>query len=121
MKGTRLKRPDVAGKRAGYQPGGTGGKKSGGTGRKLDEMVRSFATAGSAANRLFLEYFGEPDAPTCGNCDVCSNDFGGELRVAAGDAEALLVRKALSGVARMSQKTKDGWQGRFGRGRVCKC
>ncbi len=28
----------------------------------------------------------------------------------------LIVRKALSGVARMSNRTADGWQGRFGKG-----
>lgn len=85
--------------------------------QKLDEIVR-VCYSRQCRQQAILEYFGEHDAPTCGNCDICSNDFGGELRSAANNAEALIVRKALSGVARMSRKTAEGWQGRFGRGRV---
>jgi ATP-dependent DNA helicase RecQ len=32
--------------------------------------------------------------------------------------EDLIVKKALSGVARMSRRTRDGWEPRFGRGRI---
>ena len=116
MKGTRLKRPDVAANELDINREALEEKERRDR-QKLDEIVK-LCYSRQCRQQAILEYFGEPNAPTCGNCDVCSNDFGGELRVAAGDAEALLVRKALSGVARMSQKTKDGWQGRFGRGRV---
>ncbi|MGB2402377.1 MAG: RecQ family ATP-dependent DNA helicase [Akkermansiaceae bacterium] len=85
--------------------------------QKLDEIVR-VCYSRQCRQQAILEYFGEHDAPTCGNCDICSNNFGGEVRSAANNAEALIVRKALSGVARMSRKTAEGWQGRFGRGRV---
>ena len=39
-------------------------------------------------------------------------------RRAGTEPETTLVRKALSGVARMSTRTEEGWQGRFGRGRI---
>ena len=116
MKGTRLKRPDVAASELDINREALEEKERRDR-QKLDEIVK-LCYSRQCRQQAILEYFGEHDAPTCGNCDICSNNFGGELRVASGEAEALLVRKALSGVARMSQKTKDGWQGRFGRGRV---
>ena len=34
------------------------------------------------------------------------------------EEEDMIVRKALSGVARMSRRTAAGWEGRYGRGRI---
>ncbi len=65
-----------------------------------------------------LRYFGEPNPERCGNCDICvSSEHHG--RREGTEAELTLVRKALSGVARMSGKSSEGaWQGRFGKGRI---
>ncbi len=64
-----------------------------------------------------LRYFGEADAGVCGTCDRCQSDDGRAFREPTPE-ERLIVRKALSGVARMSLKTRDVWEGRYGRGRV---
>ena len=64
-----------------------------------------------------LEYFGEADAGRCGTCDVCRSGEAGEYRVPTVE-EALVVRKALSGIARMSRRTAKGWEPRYGRGRI---
>ncbi len=39
-------------------------------------------------------------------------------RVRRPTEEEIIVKKALSGVARMSRRTNVGWEGRFGRGRI---
>jgi len=62
-------------------------------------------------------YFGEEDAGVCGSCDVCRDDGSGESRAPTPEEE-ITVRKALSGVARMSRRTAAGWEARFGRGRI---
>jgi ATP-dependent DNA helicase RecQ len=67
--------------------------------------------------KWILEYFGEADASHCGTCDVCREDGVAELR-APNAEEALIVKKILSGVARMSRRTSNGWEARYGRGRI---
>ena len=64
-----------------------------------------------------LEYFGEAGASHCGTCDVCRSGEAGEYRLPTVE-EALVVRKALSGIARMSRRTAKGWEPRYGRGRI---
>jgi ATP-dependent DNA helicase RecQ len=73
------------------------------------ELMR-FAEGGSCRHDAVLRYFGD-EAETlagCGRCDVCETLAAGEGEAGAADPEAvtLLVRKALSGVARI--------HGRFG-------
>ena len=80
------------------------------------KMVIDFAYSRACRQQTILRYFGESDPARCGNCDIC-NDTAGPER-APTEAEALIVRKALSGVARMSRRTAEGWQAQFGRGRV---
>jgi len=84
---------------------------------KLDAMV-NLCYGRQCRQQAILEYFGEENAETCGSCDVCINAFGGESREPAGEDETLIVRKALSGVARMSRKNGTRWEGIFGRGRI---
>ena len=84
---------------------------------KLDATVQ-LCYSRQCRQQAILEYFGEENAETCGTCDVCINSFGGDAREPAGDEEALIVRKALSGVARMSRKRGKLWEGVFGRGRI---
>jgi ATP-dependent DNA helicase RecQ len=68
------------------------------------ELMR-FAEGGSCRHDAILRYFGD-DAETlagCGRCDVCSVIGAGESMANAESAEevSLLVRKSLSGVARI--------------------
>ncbi|MHA7839634.1 MAG: RecQ family ATP-dependent DNA helicase, partial [bacterium] len=75
------------------------------------ELMR-FAEGGSCRHDTVLRYFGD-EAETlagCGRCDVCLRLAAGDAGGASHDPEAvtLLVRKALSGVARV--------HGRFGLG-----
>jgi len=84
---------------------------------KLDAMI-SLCEVSQCRQQAILEYFGEPDASTCGSCDVCQNSFGGDSREPSCETESLIVRKALSGVARMSVKTANGYEGVFGKGKI---
>ncbi len=83
---------------------------------KLKAMVE-FVYARQCRQETLLRYFGEKEPERCGNCDICS-DHARYGRRAGTEEEVLVVRKALSGVARMSNRTADGWQGRFGRGKI---
>ena len=65
-----------------------------------------------------LNYFGEANGESCGNCDRCVGGGGGEERRAGSADEMMALRKVLSGVARMSRRVGDEWEGRFGKGRV---
>ncbi len=80
--------------------------------RKLSRLVR-YASGGTCRHRTVLEYFGDPDAtslhPGCARCDRCDEQVLG-LRQPLSEEHHLIVRKALSGVART--------HARFGRGRV---
>ena len=82
---------------------------------KLKLMV-DFCYARSCRQQAILRYFGEADPARCGNCDVCL-ETAGPSRAPTAD-EALIVQKALSGVARMSVRGNDRWEARFGRGRI---
>ena len=83
------------------------------------EAVIGFARTSGCRQRVILDYFGDPNAANCGNCDRCVTDSTAETRtgnqVMAGGAtsrvdEASLlrgIRVTLSGVTRM--------HGRFGK------
>ena len=116
MKGTRLLRPDVLARDLDLDKEALEQKERRDR-QKLDAMVQ-LCYGRQCRQQAILEYFGEDDADTCGTCDVCNSEFGGERRAAKGDDETLIVRKALSGVARMSQKTNGEWLGRYGKGRI---
>lgn len=85
---------------------------------KLEAMVRFASDRGMCRQRWILDYFGETDAPDCGCCDVCLDQEDYSLREAEPD-EQLLVRQALSGVARLSRRVGPReWEPRFGRTRI---
>jgi ATP-dependent DNA helicase RecQ len=86
-------------------------------GSKLKSMIE-FCYADKCRQQMILEYFGEANAEVCGTCDACRGN--GVVTEREGTAEEVtILRKALSGVARMSTKHADGtWEGRFGKGRV---
>ncbi len=83
---------------------------------KLNKMVE-MCYSRQCRQQWIMEYFGEQHPAPCGSCDVCQSKFGGDARQGS-EAEVLMVRKALSGVARMSRKVNGEWQGRFGRGKI---
>ncbi len=83
---------------------------------KLKSMV-DFVYGRLCRQEAILRYFGEKEPERCGNCDICS-DHSHANRHAGSEEEILVARKALSGVARMSQRLGTGWKGRFGRGRI---
>ena len=115
MRGTRLLKPDIL----------TGAlkidevaieEKDRRDREKLKAMVE-MCYSRTCRQQWILTYFGEEDAGVCGTCDVCRDGGAGDARPPTGE-EAIIVRKALSGVARMSRRTPAGWEARFGRGRI---
>ncbi|NWK53981.1 ATP-dependent DNA helicase RecQ [Verrucomicrobiaceae bacterium N1E253] len=115
-KGTRLLKPDVLARNLAIDRDALDEKERRDR-EKLDSMIR-LSEVRQCRQQAILEYFGESQADTCGTCDVCRDAFGGDARPPSCELETTIVRKALSGVARMSRKTSSGWQGRFGRGKV---
>ncbi len=83
---------------------------------KLKAMV-DYAYGRECRQKIILRYFGETDFAVCGACDKCSSLRSKKMRPPT-DEELLVVRKALSGVARMCYRTKEGFTPRFGRNRV---
>ena len=114
-KGTRLLRPEVLTRDLVLDEAALEEKERRDR-EKLEKMVQ-LCYANTCRQQWVLEYFGEEDAPVCGSCDVCRGEENSERR-APTDEEDLVVRKFLSGVARMSRRTSTGWQGIFGRGRI---
>jgi ATP-dependent DNA helicase RecQ len=88
--------------------------------KKLQDVIR-FAYARTCRQKWILDYFGERNAPGCGRCDVCA----ARESVPASpleEEEVVLVRKALSVVARMSVRhDRDTWEPRYGRTRIIEC
>ncbi|MGB0143178.1 MAG: RecQ family ATP-dependent DNA helicase [Akkermansiaceae bacterium] len=114
-KGTRLLQPEVSSADLGLDEAALEEKERRDR-EKLEKMVQ-LCYANTCRQQWVLEYFGEVDAPLCGSCDVCRGEESSERR-APTDGEDLVVRKFLSGVARMSRRTATGWEGIFGRGRI---
>lgn len=83
---------------------------------KLKSMV-DLAYGRRCRQEMILEYFGDEGATRCGNCDICNSDDRSGARGPT-EFEAVLVQKALSGVARMSAFLGGGWQARYGKGRI---
>ncbi|QTN33336.1 ATP-dependent DNA helicase RecQ [Akkermansiaceae bacterium] len=83
---------------------------------KLKAMVE-MCYARTCRQQWILQYFGEADAATCGNCDMCRDRSAGDFRKPTAE-EGMMVKKALAGVARMSRKRGGGWEGIYGKGRI---
>nr|MBR9811644.1 ATP-dependent DNA helicase RecQ [bacterium] len=114
-KGTRLLKPDVLTRDLTLDEAALEEKERRDR-EKLEKMVQ-LCYSNTCRQQWVLEYFGEVDALVCGSCDVCRGEENSERR-APSDEENLIVRKFLSGVARMSRRTSTGWEGIFGRGRI---
>ena len=83
---------------------------------KLKTMVE-LVYARTCRQEGILRYFGELEPERCGICDVCADHASAGRREGAAE-EVVILRKALSGVARMSLRRQDGWHPRFGKGRI---
>jgi ATP-dependent DNA helicase RecQ len=83
---------------------------------KLKAMV-DYAYGRECRQKIILRYFGDTDFSACGACDRCSSVRSKKIRPPS-EEELLVVRKALSGVARMCYRSKEGFMPRFGRNRV---
>ncbi len=115
MKGTRLLRPEILAAQLEIDEAAME-EKDRRDREKLKSMVE-MCYSRDCRQQWILEYFGEEGGGVCGTCDMCRDDSAGEARAPTPEEE-LVVRKALSGVARMSRRTADGWEGKFGRGKI---
>jgi len=93
--------------------------------RKRDEQklkqVLQWVYAQNCRQQWILRYFGEIQSPACGKCDACRESYQSPAQPLT-DEQLVIVKKALSGVARMSRRVSGhDWQARYGRDRVIKC
>jgi ATP-dependent DNA helicase RecQ len=87
---------------------------------KLKKVIQ-WAYSQNCREQWILRYFGEMNSKPCGRCDACMMAIDSPARV-LDENESVILKKALSGVARMSQRhTKHEWIARFGRDRIIKC
>lgn len=114
-RGTRLRRPEV--QAGGLEIDREALEEKERRDRQKLQSVIGLCYGASCRQRAILEYFGEEEAGECGTCDVCRSEYGTDRRKPT-EGEDLVVRKTLSGVARMSRRTARGWEGIFGRGRI---
>lgn len=85
------------------------------------KSVINFSYAKSCRQKWILDYFGERNSKDCGRCDGCKNRTQQSARALSTD-ENTIVRKALSGVARMSNKRPDEpWEARWGKRKIIQC
>ncbi len=115
MKGTRLLKPDVLSR--GLQLDEVAIEEKDRRDREKLKAMVEMCYSRSCRQQWILSYFGEEEAGVCGTCDVCRDEGSGENRPPTTE-EITVVRKALSGVARMSRRTATGWEARYGRGRI---
>ncbi|MFT3990220.1 MAG: ATP-dependent DNA helicase RecQ [Luteolibacter sp.] len=115
VRGTRLLKPDVLARA--LQIDETAIEEKDRRDREKLKAMVEMSYSRICRQKWILMYFGEDNAETCGNCDVCREEISGDLRAPTTEEE-IIVRKALSGVARMSIRTNAGWEARYGRGRI---
>lgn len=85
---------------------------------RLDQVLK-FCYANRCRQQWILEYFGEKNPEPCGHCDVCGASSNGRWLT---ESELTIVKKALSGVARMSERTSPReFRPRYGRQRIVLC
>lgn len=85
--------------------------------QKIEAMTR-YAYCTGCRQQWILQYFGETGTEPCGHCDACCASVPGGQEELEGE-ELVVVRKALSGVARASRRGADGcWQAIYGRSKI---
>ncbi|MDX2109391.1 MAG: ATP-dependent DNA helicase RecQ [Verrucomicrobiota bacterium] len=119
VRGTRLLHPELSPERLKLDTKNLQDKRQRDT-QRLEAMVK-FCFAKRCRQQWILEYFGEHDSAPCGRCDYCQSVGSPEGRDLKSE-ELELVRKALSGVARMSRRVdKDTFEPGYGRRKVIQC
>lgn len=84
---------------------------------KLETMIGYCVDNGCRQEKI-LHYFGEKNSQPCGRCDCCQKSTPTGMREPNAE-EIIILKKALSGVARMSFKSRtEGWIPRFGKNRI---
>jgi ATP-dependent DNA helicase RecQ len=82
------------------------------------QTVIDYASSGGCRQEYILHYFGDTSAGPCGRCDWCLRAER-EGVTALDEEKTIILRKALSGVARMSRRTgRDDWEGMFGAAKI---
>ncbi|MBN1404655.1 MAG: ATP-dependent DNA helicase RecQ [Opitutales bacterium] len=82
------------------------------------QAVIDYGTSGGCRQEWMLHYFGDENAAPCGCCDWCRRDDRQGV-THLDDEQFTVLRKALSGVARMSKRVgNDDWEGLFGLGKI---
>lgn len=114
-RGTRLVKPDVLPPRIEINEAALIEKERRDRG-KLDSLI-AFANAHECRQIWIRRYFGEEDPEPCHHCDECKATTDSKARVLS-EPEILIVRKLLSGIARMSGRSGEDWVPRFGKGLV---
>ena len=102
MRGTRLLRPEVLTRQLVIDELAIE-EKDRRDREKLKSMVE-MCYSRTCRQQWILQYFGEENAGVCGTCDICRDSGSGDARAPTAEEE-LIVKKALSGVARMSRRT----------------
>lgn len=117
LRGTRLLRPDLNAAQLELPEADLLEKKLRDE-NKLKAVIQ-MAYAKECRQSWILRYFGELSARDCNRCDNCTCDSAARP---LSDDERLVVRKALSGIARMSHRaSRYEWQARYGRTRIIEC
>lgn len=87
---------------------------------KLKQVIQ-WVYAQNCRQQWILRYFGELQSKACKKCDACTEAIEYQPRM-LGDQELVVLKKALSGIARMCQRISGhNWQPKFGRDRIIKC
>ncbi len=120
VRGTRLLQPDMAGRDIHFPPGALEQKRTRDE-SKLKAVIQ-FAYTKSCRQSWILDYFGEADAEPCDKCDRCARrGVTAAVVETLSEEEATEVRKALSGIARLSYYAGPRrWAARFGRDKILK-
>ena len=120
IRGTRLLRPDVAFGSLEIDAELLARKRERDE-AKLRAVIQYAYDERTCRQQWILRYFGEAESQACGECDVCRSAKSVALREGS-EEETLVAKKALSGVARMSERLgRTEWRPRFGRARIIQC
>ena len=117
IRGTRILRPELSSSQLTLDEAALGEKRERDQ-QKVKKMLEFIYTSQSR-HRWIMDYFGEKvDLNSKKDWGACDNLEKIENRSLGNDAQKLLLRKCLSGVARLSNRTAAGWHPRFGKGKI---
>jgi ATP-dependent DNA helicase RecQ len=115
-KGTRILRADLTGMQLEIDEKALREKEDRDNARL--QAVIDYGSSGGCRQEWMLHYFGDADAAPCGNCDWCRRDDRDGM-THLDDEQFTVLRKALSGVARMSRRNSASeWEGLYGVGKI---